>query len=94
MAARSAASCSARVGFGSSAVTRPIAASLSTPVGSPVRGSFTMTPFAGLRVRRVMPASFSAAEFAQPVWPSYDGRDTRADPAPARRASAASAARR
>ena len=51
--------------------TSPIAASLSTPVGSPVRGSLTMTPFAGLaRAARDAWRASSAAEFAQPVWPS------------------------
>ena len=42
----------------------PIAASLRTPVGSPVFGSFTTTPLVGSGVFAVMPASLSAAVLA------------------------------
>jgi hypothetical protein len=67
MAERMAATFSARVGLGRCADIKLIAASLRTPVGSPVRASFTMMPLAGFFDRRVMPATFNATEFAQPV---------------------------
>ncbi len=49
--------------------TRPIAASTSTPVASPL-ASRSMRPPAGSGVSRVMPASCSARLLAQPAWPS------------------------
>ena len=70
VARRSAASCSSRVTGGSTLLTRRIAASLSTPVGWPVRASFTIVPFFGFGVLRVMPAAASALLLAHPVCPS------------------------
>ena len=64
--------------------TSAIAASLSTPVGSPVRGSFTMTPFA-----RVGRATGDARELQRPrIRPAgmsvVRRQDTRVDRARAR----------
>ena len=65
IAAFSAARRSASVGTGTTRRTSPAADSFKCPVGSPVRGSRTMTPFGGSGVSRVIPAAASAREFTQ-----------------------------
>ena len=63
--------CSARVGFGTTALTSAIAGvSFSSPDGSPVAWSRTIVPFGGSGVAFVMRAAWSAFEFAQMLWPS------------------------
>ena len=69
IAAGSARSFISEEGAGTTASTRPIALSLRTPVGSPLR-SRTIAPPGISLVARVMPASFSAALFASDMWPS------------------------
>ena len=68
------AQCAARrsrvVGFGMTLSTRPAADSFKCPVGSPVFGSLTTCRWSGLGVSLVMPASASAFEFTQTLWPS------------------------
>ena len=44
--------------------------SRSVPLGSPVRGSFSMMPFSGLGVSLEIPAISSAFELATPLCPS------------------------
>ena len=63
IAAASARSRIASDGSGTTRSTRPIALSLSKPVGSP-RGSRTISPPAMFFVARVTPAAFSAALLA------------------------------
>ncbi len=58
------ASYSAGVGGGTIRLTRAVADSRSTPVGSP-RRSRSMIPAGGSGVSRVMPAARRAAEFTQ-----------------------------
>src|SRR3546814_500815 len=69
MAARSAVAISLALASGITAYTAFIAASLSTPVGSP-SASRTMLPPGGSGVSRVMPASSSASELASAMCPS------------------------
>jgi hypothetical protein len=49
--------------------TNVAAVSSSTPVGSPLASSRTITPPSGFGVSRVMPASSSAFEFTVTTWP-------------------------
>ena len=58
-----------RTGRGCGARRGRCASSLRAPVGSP-SASRTITPLGGSGVVRSMPATRSAAVFAQPVWPS------------------------
>ena len=55
------------VGLGMTLDTRLVASSRSIPVGSPVFGSFTISPPGGLLVFFVMPAIFNAMELASPI---------------------------
>ena len=73
MALRNARSFSCGSRFGSSRSTSRCADSLRTPVGSPA-ASRAISPPSGSFVARVISASRSAAELAQPVWRSYEPR--------------------
>ena len=62
------ASYSSGVGGGTRRLTRAVADSRSSPVGSP-RASRSIRPASGSFVARVMPAAARAAEFTQSEWP-------------------------
>ncbi len=59
-------------GFGTTLSTRADAPSLSVPVGAPVFGSLTISPWlaGSCGVFAVMPAAFSAALLHHAEWPS------------------------
>jgi len=61
-------------GFGTTRSTRDDAPSLSVPVGAPVFGSLTISPWLlwSCGVFAVRPAAFRAALLHQAEWPSYE----------------------